>query len=144
MSETEIVLKLLIACLLGGFLGFFREKEKKAAGLRTHMLVCLGAALFTLVSIYFEKTFPGTDAARIASNIVVGIGFIGAGTIIQNTGGSISGITTAASIWVAAALGMAIGVGFYFAAGVAAFLAILAIYFMHGIEIKYIRSGKNE
>lgn len=142
MFEIDIAIKLLAACALGGLIGFSREKEKKAAGLRTHILVTLGSALFTAISIYFSQAFPGSDAARIASNIVVGIGFIGAGTIIQNPQGSIVGITTAASVWVAAGIGMAIGCGFYFAGTFAALLTILALYFLHGFEKKYIRGQK--
>lgn len=141
MSEIDIVLKLFLAAFFGGLIGFFREKEKKAAGLRTHILVCMGSALFTLVSIYFASSMPGTDASRIASNIVVGIGFIGAGTIVQS-GGAVIGITTAASIWISAAIGMSVGVGFYFAATFAVLLSVLTLRLLHIIEKKYIRGQK--
>lgn len=139
MFEIEVTFKLLAACLLGGLIGFFREKEKKAAGLKTHMLVTLGSTLFTIISIYFSQLFPGSDAGRIAANIVVGIGFIGAGTILKNPEGSIVGITTAASVWLAAAIGMAIGCGFYFAGASATLIAVLVLNIMYPFEKKYIR-----
>src|SRR3989339_1502270 len=139
MSEIEITLKLVIACILGGAIGISREKEKKAAGLRTHMLVCMGSAFFTMLSFYIASQFPASDPTRIASNILVGIGFIGAGTIVREQSGSIIGITTAASIWISAAIGMAVGCSFYFAATVATLIALLVLYFLHSIEKKYIR-----
>lgn len=142
MFELEISFKILVACILGGLIGFFREKEKKSAGLKTHTLVCIGSCLFTLVSIFMSQSNPGSDAGRIAANIVVGIGFIGAGTIIQDSG-MVVGITTAASIWIAAAIGMSIGIGFYYAAIFTAIISILVLYFGPTIEKKYIRGGKD-
>ena len=139
MSELDILLKLSLACIFGGLIGYLREKEKKAAGLRTHILVCLGATLFTLVSIYMGELFPSADAGRIAANVVLGIGFIGAGTILRGEGGGIVGITTAASIWVTAAIGLALGIDFYFAASLATLFTIIVLKFLHQIEIKYIR-----
>jgi len=138
MSDWEIAVKLLLACLCGGIIGYSREKEKKAAGLRTNIMVCLGSTLFTVLSIGFGQKYPGTDMARIASNIVTGIGFIGAGTILQ-AGGSVIGITTAASIWTVAAIGMALGASFYIAAGMATLLSFLVLWFLHKFEKKYIR-----
>jgi len=138
MSELDITVKLILACICGGMIGFLREKEKKAAGLRTHMLVCSGSALLMLVSIYMSSLFPGTDGSRIAANVVAGIGFIGAGAIIQ-AGNSIIGITTAASIWVASAIGLAIGCGFYFGGIATTILAIIILKLLHEIEKKYIR-----
>ncbi len=118
-----------------------REKEKKAAGLRTHMLVCSGSTLLMLVSIYMYSLYPGTDAGRIASNVVAGIGFIGAGAIIQ-AGGSIIGITTAASIWVASAIGLALGCGFYFGGILTTVLAVVILKILHEIEKRYIRGSE--
>ena len=101
----EAGLRLLLASVLGGVVGWQRESADKPAGFRTHIIVCLGAALFTLVSAvgFFGS---GADPARVASNIVVGIGFLGAGTIWR-TGGSVQGLTTAASLWTVAAIGTA-------------------------------------
>lgn len=138
MSELEVVLKMILSCVCGGIIGYSREKERKAAGLRTNILVCLGSTLFTILSVNLAVLYPGADAARVASNIVTGIGFIGAGTILQ-AGGSVIGITTAASIWTVAAIGMALGISQYFAAGVGTLLAFLVLWFLHKLEKKYIR-----
>ncbi len=132
-----------MACALGGLIGFIREKEKKVAGLRTHMLVCLGACLFTLLSIYMSYNFAGVDAGRIAANVVTGIGFLGAGAIIRE-GGSVRGITTAASIWTVAAIGLATGAGYYLAAVSATVLAMLILQVIHEIEHRYIRQDKKD
>jgi len=109
--------------------------------LRTHMLVCSGSTLLMLVSIYMAQQFPGSDAGRIASNVVTGIGFIGAGAVFQ-AGNSIIGITTAASIWVASAIGLALGCGFYFGAIIASILAIVILKLLHEIEKRYIRGAE--
>ena len=101
-----MVLRLLLAGVLGGLIGFERETHGRPAGLRTHILVSLGAALFTIVSGHYSG--PYSDPSRIASQIVTGIGFLGAGTIIRQ-GSIVRGLTTAASLWTTAAIGMAIG-----------------------------------
>jgi putative Mg2+ transporter-C (MgtC) family protein len=118
----DVALRLGVAALLTGLVGLEREWRERAAGLRTHMLVGVGSALFTLVSAYawsdfvFDRT-QGTvfDPTRIAAQIVTGIGFLGAGAIIRQ-GLSIRGLTTAAGLWVAAAIGMAVGAGYWAAA----------------------------
>jgi putative Mg2+ transporter-C (MgtC) family protein len=104
---TDDIIKLGIAVLVGGAIGLEREVQYKAAGFRTIILITLGSTLFTLFSIAIE---PNSSPSRIASNIVTGIGFLGAGTILRE-GGRIGGLTTAATIWLAAALGMGIGAG---------------------------------
>ena len=123
MQEFEYVLRLLLALGLGAILGFERERVDKPAGLRTHILVSLGSCLFTILSL---TAFPGSDPARIASYVVVGIGFIGAGTIIQ-TRERIIGITTAASLWIVASIGMATGAGLYLLAVTTTALAYLTL-----------------
>lgn len=140
MSEFEITIKIIIACVLGGLIGLSREREKKAAGLRTHILVCMGSALFTMISFFIVQSASISDPSRIISNILVGIGFIGAGTIIHESNGIIIGITTAASIWMTAAIGTAIGCGFYYAAIISTLVTLLVLYFLHTIEKKYIRN----
>ncbi len=140
MSDIEVGIKLFIACILGGLIGFSREKEGKAAGLRTHILVCVGSSLFTILSLFFAATFPYSDPTRIASNVLIGIGFIGGGTIIKEGNGNIIGITTAASIWISAAIGMSVGIGYYFAALIATLIALLVLNFLHELEKKYIRN----
>jgi putative Mg2+ transporter-C (MgtC) family protein len=109
----ETVLRFLLAAALGASIGFQRERAGKAAGLRTHILISSGAALFTLVSIY---GFNGAavDTSRVAAGVVAGVGFIGAGVIFRGLGGErVAGLTTAASIWMAAAIGLAAGTGMY-------------------------------
>lgn len=123
MIETEFIMKLLISMLLGGLIGLERELRDKPAGLRTHMLVSIGACLYTLISIH---TF-NFDPARIASGIVTGIGFIGAGTIIADRG-NIRGITTAASLWVVASIGLAVGVGSYLLAFITSVIVFLILF----------------
>src|SRR3954462_11320128 len=116
-SVTEVALRLLVAVAIGGLIGWDRERADKPAGLRTHMLVALGSASVSLLG--FEvgchlapKTGEGFDPTRVLQGVIGGIGFLGAGAIIQNRG-QVSGITTAASVWVAGALGSAAGVGAY-------------------------------
>ncbi|MGQ9543995.1 MAG: MgtC/SapB family protein [Candidatus Bathyarchaeia archaeon] len=123
ISELEVVTRLFLAFLFGGLIGLERELVDKPAGLRTHILVSLGSAQFTILSFY---AFPGSDPSRIASYVVAGIGFIGAGTIIQ-TRERVVGVTTAASLWVTASIGMAVGVGFYFTATVVTVMTLLAL-----------------
>lgn len=106
--HPQMLFRLLIAMLLGALVGYERERVGKAAGVRTHGMVSLGAALFTVVSLY---GFEGTgDPARVAAQIVTGIGFLGAGAILHS-GAGVQGLTTAATMWVTAAVGMAVGVG---------------------------------
>ncbi len=104
--------QLLLAAFLGGLIGLDRERKQHGAGLRTHILVGTGACLFTILS---ALAFPGGDPSRVASQILPGIGFLGAGTILKS-GRNVHGLTTAASIWITAAIGMAVGVGAWFLA----------------------------
>jgi len=109
----EMILRFLLAAALGAGIGYQRERAGKAAGIRTHILVCSGAALFTLVSIY---GFSGAavDITHVAAGVVAGIGFIGAGVIFRGMRGEgVAGLTTAASMWAAAAIGLAAGTGMY-------------------------------
>lgn len=119
----EIFIRILIAAALGALIGFERERSHKSAGLRTNALVAMGAALLTIISLSFVG--PGADPSRIISNIIVGIGFIGGGAILHE-GSKVVGITTAATLWVVAAIGIAVGMGFYrealFTAGVVYFI----------------------
>jgi putative Mg2+ transporter-C (MgtC) family protein len=125
--DLLIALRLLVAAVLGAAIGFQRERLGKPAGLRTHMLICIGAALFTLVSMYGFG--PGSDPARVASNIVTGIGFIGAGAIIfRSTEGYVVGLTTASTIWISAGVGMAVGAGLYIAAATTTVIALIVLF----------------
>jgi putative Mg2+ transporter-C (MgtC) family protein len=134
LSWLEVVLRVALAAGLGGAIGLERELREREAGLRTHMLVSVGAALFTLVSAYAWtdwrfSTAEGLvfDPTRIAAQVVSGIGFLGAGAIIRQ-GLSIRGLTTAATLWVVAAIGMAAGVGYYEAAIVTTALVLLSLW----------------
>jgi len=122
----DISLRLLLAAALGAGIGYQRERANKPAGLRTHMLISLGSALFTVVSIF---GFSGTvDPSRVAAGVVTGIGFIGAGVILRGVRGEhVVGLTTAASIWAVAAIGMAAGVGMYLIATVVTVIAVLVL-----------------
>jgi len=137
-SELIIVAQLLLSSVLGGAIGFVRERDKKAAGLRTHTLVCVGSTLLMMISIFMSVKFPGSDAGRIAAQVVTGIGFLGAGTILH-AGGAIKGLTTAASIWVASAIGLAVGCGFYTAAVSCTLIVLVIIEVLHKVEQRYIR-----
>ena len=122
MEIESIAIKLLLAVLLGGIIGFDREYMNKAAGLRTLILICLGSCLFTIFSIVITNGTPD----RTASNIVTGIGFLGAGVIFKDEN-RVKGLTTAASIWVTAAIGMGIGGGYYWAAVIGAGCTLLTL-----------------
>jgi putative Mg2+ transporter-C (MgtC) family protein len=125
-TEIEMVLRLLLAAVLGAGIGYQRERAKKPAGLRTHMLIALGAALFTVVSIYGFG--DKGDPSRVAAGVVAGIGFLGAGVIFRAMRGDLPmGLTTAASIWIVAAIGMAAGVGLYLVSVVIAVLSVLIL-----------------
>jgi putative Mg2+ transporter-C (MgtC) family protein len=109
----EMILRFLLAVVLGAGIGYQRERSGKAAGMRTHILISSGAALFTLVSVY-GFTGSTVDISRVAAGVVAGIGFIGAGVIFRGfRGEEVAGLTTAASIWAAAAIGLAAGTGMY-------------------------------
>jgi putative Mg2+ transporter-C (MgtC) family protein len=124
-SWPHILLRLTVAAALGGSIGLERELRERQAGLRTHLVVCVGSALFTLVSAY-AFTSPRVDPTRIAAQIVSGIGFLGAGAIIRQ-GLSVRGLTTAATLWLVAAIGMASGAGYYDAAIIATLGALLTL-----------------
>jgi len=136
-QQLSLSLSLLLSAFLSLIIGFDRQRRHKSAGLRTHMLTGVGACLFTMLSIH---AFPNGDPTRVASNIVTGIGFLGAGTIIH-TKSRAKALTTAASIWITASVGMAVGVGAWFLAIVATLmiwgtLAILPRFDVHqGYEI---------
>ena len=140
-TEWTMVLRLLLAAALGGVIGFQREWTGKEAGLRTHMLICLGSALITVISMV---GFPGDVPGRVAAGIVTGIGFIGAGVILHRTGGEVVGLTTAATIWAAAAIGMAAGTGKYIIAVGSCVLTLIILLIPHLHKIFKNRGVNNE
>lgn len=140
---SEILIRLLLACLFGGLVGLERERKSWAAGMRTHMMVCVGSALIMIVSSFGFSDILGTenvtlDPSRIAAQVVSGIGFIGAGTILfTKEGGSIRGLTTAAGLWTVAAIGLATGGGMYFAAIATTVLALIILWALQPLEKIY-------
>lgn len=140
-----MVIRLVVAAILGGIVGIERGSGDRPAGFRTHILVCVGSALFMLVSLYgFDDVYPQTakleedigqrrDSARIAAQVVSGIGFLGAGTILHE-GLTIRGLTTAASLWMVSAIGLAAGSGMYFLSSVATIITMITLVTFHTWE----------
>ncbi|WP_088224601.1 MgtC/SapB family protein [Desulfosporosinus sp. FKB] len=128
ITDYEIALRLLLACIFGGIVGLERERNDSSAGFRTHILVSLGSALIMILSMYGFTNFTSVnkDPARLAAQVVSGIGFLGAGTILRDKT-SIRGLTTAASLWVVSAIGLATGAGFYFSATLVTFLVFITL-----------------
>ena len=132
----EIIWRLFLGAVLSGFIGFERETHGRAAGLRTHILVGTGSTLFTLVSIHMAVAYGflgEVSVDRIAAQVVTGVGFLGAGTILR-FGSSIRGLTTAASIWGVAAIGLAVGSGFYSGAVITSAIMLASLYWLSRIE----------
>jgi putative Mg2+ transporter-C (MgtC) family protein len=143
LGWPHVLIRLVVAAALGGAIGFERELRERQAGLRTHLVVCVGSALFTLVSAYgFEDFFTATgtriDPTRIAAQIVSGIGFLGAGAIIRQ-GLSVRGLTTAATLWLVAAIGMSAGAGYYSGAIIATDGALLTLGPLRIVAYKIVR-----
>ena len=137
--SIEFIIKVLFSMLFGAIIGVEREVTNKFAGLRTHILVSLGACIFTILSIYgfpVDTTRYNADPARIAAQIVTGIGFIGGGTVLR-MGNNIYGITTAATLWLAASVGMACGAGFYLLGGMCSIFALFTLVVIRFMEFKF-------
>lgn len=134
------IARLIIAAVLGGIIGLEREFKHKPAGLRTNMFICLGSAMFTILSDRLA-TEHGGDHARIAAQIIPGIGFIGAGSILQSRG-SVTGLTTAATIFVVASVGMAVGGGLYLTASLETGIILIALYVLGKAETRFVLKSK--
>ena len=151
MSDWDVLVRILVASALGGIVGIERELRDQPAGFRTHMLVALGACLFTLVGAFGFQGLTGgqrvaannADLTRVASQVVVGIGFLGGGTILRH-GATVRGLTTAASLWVTAAVGLAVGMGFFFGATATALLSVIALAGLKPIEKRFMRGVRQE
>jgi len=129
MTDNQIIARLTLSVLLSGFIGFERQFHRRTAGLRTHILVSLGSCLIMLTSLYIFDIYKAQvplDPARIAAGVITGIGFLGAGAIMRDRE-TIRGLTTAASLWVVAGIGLAVGCGFYLAAIFTTALALAAL-----------------
>ncbi len=143
LSEWIIVFRLIFAAVLSGIVGFEREFHGRAAGFRTHILLCVGSTLIMLTSIHIFDVYSGRvpiDPARLAAGVVTGIGFMGAGTIMRYKA-SVRGLTTATSLWVVAGIGLAVGSGLYFGAFVTTLIAVVALMFFSRLEHVMIRKN---
>jgi len=143
LPDFQMISNLVLASILGGMIGFLREKEGKVAGLRTHILVAMGSCLAMIVSLQMVDFSPAADPSRIAAGVITGIGFLGAGAIIQ-AGASVKGITTAATIWGASAIGLATGCSLYSSAIFATILTVFCLQVLREVEHKYIHKQKDE
>lgn len=138
LSELEIVLRLVLSAVIGGAIGIEREASNRPAGFRTHILVSVGSTLIMLVSAYGMG--EGADPARLAAQVVSGIGFLGAGTILR-TGNHIKGLTTAASLWVCAGIGLSIGAGFYLGGVITAAIVLISLVALGNVEVNVLRGA---
>ena len=139
LTDVQIIVRLLIGAVLGGLVGFEREAHnRKIAGFRTHILVCVGATLIMLTSLYIFELYRGSvavDPGRIAAGVITGIGFLGAGTIIRSRV-SVTGLTTAASLWTVSGIGLAVGCGFYIAACTTTVIVLAALYALRKVPTR--------
>ncbi|MGD0335976.1 MAG: MgtC/SapB family protein [Candidatus Omnitrophota bacterium] len=146
LSDTQIILRLALTMVLSGLIGLERQMHRRFAGLRTHILVSLGSCLIMLTSLYvfdIYKNVASLDPARIAAGVITGIGFLGAGTIIRDRGG-VKGLTTAASLWVVAGIGLAVGCGFLNAAFATTAFTLISLFFVRHWEEKIFAEGGDE
>ena len=141
ISDVEILQRVLIAALLGLIIGYERERKDQSAGLRTHMILIIGAALAMPVSINIAVMHtdlaPGGDAARLASGVVSGVGFLGAGVIFR-AGGNVRGLTTAASLWTVAVIGLAVGLGLFLSAAVITVVLLFILTILDRLEDRWL------
>ena len=156
LTINEIIIRILMALIIGGLIGYERELQNRAAGLRTHILVCLGATIISLLQIEIgnqaidmissnEKLYEviKVDYGRLGAQVITGVGFIGAGAIIHNRG-NIKGLTTAATLWIVACLGLTIGMGGYFISIFSTIIIFITLVFLKRIEDKFISKNTLE
>lgn len=139
-----VIARLLLACVLGGVIGYERESMNRPAGFRTHILVCVGAALVMITSQYIFEQYKGVtniDPARLGAQVISGIGFLGAGTIIRE-GISVRGLTTAASLWAVSCVGIAAGIGFYEGAVITAIIIYITLIVLKKMEKHFAKKGQ--
>lgn len=142
ISLLALLIKTVLALLVGGLLGLERGRKKRPAGFRTFMLVCFGAMSVMATNLFVFSHYEVSDPVRLGAQVVSGIGFLGAGTIITNSKSQITGITTAASLWTAACLGLAIGIGFYEIAFIGVLVVFLINSVFHYVEDYFMRNTK--
>lgn len=133
-NDLSVALRLILALVMGGLIGMERGRHGRAAGMRTHILVCVGACMTALVGIFIQRINPGENITRIAAQVISGIGFLGAGTIMIRNQSVITGLTTAAGVWCTATIGIALGYGFYLGAIVATVIALITATLLTRLE----------
>ena len=137
LNIISISLRMLLAMFFGGLIGLERGKQGRAAGMRTHILVCIGATLATMIGFYVNQNIaPNSDPLRVAAQVISGIGFLGVGTILIKGRFQITGLTTAACVWASASIGLALGAGFYEGAFVAFIATFITVTLLHKLEYK--------
>ncbi len=137
-TTATVIVRLIASAVMGGLIGSERGRHGRPAGLRTHILICIGAAMTSLISMYLSETLGHTgDVARISAQVISGIGFLGAGTIMIRNSSVITGLTTAAGMWMTAGIGIAIGYGFYAAAITATAICIFSVTLLSKLEGRY-------
>lgn len=138
-----IAVRLILAVFCGGVIGLERETKRRAAGFRTHTLICIGAALTTLTSQFLVRNGFNTDPARLGAQVIAGMGFIGAGAIIVTSRRQVKGLTTAAGLWTAAIIGLAIGIGYYEAALIAVLFVLLSEVVLSKLEYFIVSTARS-
>ena len=142
VTYLAVILRILAAVIIGGLLGLERGLKNRAAGLRTYMLVCVGACLIMLTNQYIYQSFDSGDPVRMGAQVVSGIGFLGAGTIIVTRRNQIKGLTTAAGLWSSAGVGLALGIGFYEAAIIGGFAVFTVMTLLQRLDSRMHRKSK--
>lgn len=142
LNLFSLLLRMFIAVLCGGIIGMERGKKGRPAGFRTHILVCLGSCLAMLTNQYIVDTFNVADPARLGAQVISGIGFLGAGTIIVTGRHQVKGLTTAAGLWASACMGLAVGIGFYEAAVLACLMIVFVSTLLHRVDHQMISHSK--
>ena len=126
MTLEQIIFRLFLAVLIGGLIGTQRGRHRQPAGMRTHILVCLGATITAMTGIFVDTVMQNGDVMRLAAQVISGVGFLGAGMIVLKNGSTVKGLTTAAGVWTTATIGIALGYGFYLGAGICAALFLIS------------------
>ena len=142
LNAISITVRLVMAMILGGIIGLERGIKKRPAGMRTYMLVCIGATLVMITNQHLAAVFPNSDPARMGAQVISGIGFLGVGTIIITRDRQVRGLTTAAGLWASACMGLAIGVGFYTGALIGMAFIFFVTTVMHRLDTELIRRSR--
>ncbi len=139
----QVIIRIILSIIIGGLLGLERERKHRPAGFRTYVVVCLGSTLIALTNVYMLQEGLSSDAARIPAQVISGIGFLGAGTIMVTRSNAVKGLTTAASLWTCAAIGLALGTGFYAAALIGFVIVIMSLYVLQSVDKKLNKNRLN-